>query len=305
MRKITTRIFIALCFSSLYSYAQKGDWEKPGGVWEYNMSKKMPGQDSISGDNLQFASSAGKETFLVSPPSGSAMVSSTKGNPSFIRKSGSNAGLKIRGASTDGSPTKFAVSGIKDATPVMSISFTIKPDHNATKTDWYFVLGKSSPIFTDPGTILPISKTGSSPNGHIFASFRIQSNASFGDKASNNYRLQLRQQPELEEDITWTNNNTALFNKGKSHQVEIYANNGATAQKYTLNGSEHTLPARTYHLWINSTQFGGNLPANAIRRNQPIDAFLLMSRDAVAGTDGPSNLSTLEISNVKVKYASK
>lgn len=305
MRKTKIKLLMALSLCSLYSYAQKGEWSKLGSAWEYNMSKKMPNQDSIGGNKLLFVSSEGKETFLVSPPSGSAIVASTKGSPSFIRKSGSDASLKIRAANENGSPTKFAVSGIKNATPVMSIAFTIKPDHNATKTDWYFVLGKSSSIFTDQNTILPINKTGSSPNGYVFASFRIVTSTSFGDKTINNYRFQLRQHAELEEDITWVNSNNNVFTKGKSHRVEVYANNGNVAQKYTLNGTEYAVPAYSYHLWVNSTKFGGDFKANAIRRNQPLDSFLLMSRDGVENEGSPSNLSTLEISDVKVKYATK
>ncbi len=293
---------VSLCFAVAHSYGQQGEWTDFKTTWEYDLTKKTAGQDSIGGDNLSFVSAAGSETFLPSPSSGSAVISSTKGNPSFIHKSGSNASLKIRGANQDGSPTKFAIFGIKEATPVAAISFTILPNHQAKRSDWYFVLGKDALLFKDAKTILPISRTGSSPNSAIFASFRIQSNETFGSNSSDKYRFQNRQQPELEDDITWGNSNTNLFIRGKKYEIEIYANNTLAEKTYTLNGTEYKLPRRTYHLWIDGKKFGGDFQANAVRRNQPIDSFLVMSRDAVEGSMGSVNASTLEISDIKIKY---
>src|SRR5690606_8109751 len=137
---------------SLHSYGQRGEWANSGTVWEYDLTKNTPGQDSVGGDGLSLVSVAGNEKFLPGPASGSAVVSSTKGTPSFIHKSGAQASLTIRGANTAGSPAKFAVFGIKEASPVAAIAFTITPNNQAKSSDWYFVLGRDANLFKDAAT---------------------------------------------------------------------------------------------------------------------------------------------------------
>ncbi|ERJ57858.1 hypothetical protein [Sphingobacterium paucimobilis] len=304
--KIKATLFLAaLCAVSLNSYAQRGEWTGSNTVWSYDMTKKTAGQDSVGGDNLSLVSTGATEAFLPSPSSGSAIVTSTKGSPSFIHQSGSNASVKVRAANEDGSPAKFSLFGIKEATPVAAISFTITPNHQAKKSDWYIVLGKEALFFKDGKTTLPINKTGSSPNAAVFASFRLQSSEGFGEKAAEKYRFQTREQAELEDDITWANSNTNLFTRGKKHEVEIYANNTMGEQSYTLNGTTYKVPKRSYHLWIDGKKIGADFQANAVRRNQPLDSFLIMSRDAVSGSVGSKNASTIEVRDVKIKYAAR
>src|SRR5699024_1386335 len=114
-------------------------------------------------------------------------------------------------SSKNGNAVKFAGYDIANATPVVNLSFNVTFEKNdATKENWYFLVGRTTTFFTDPTVGLAINKTGSSSNGSIFSAFRVITDYTNPELL----RFQVRTQNSLEEEVGWTGSNTSLFKKG-------------------------------------------------------------------------------------------
>ncbi len=300
MRKV---LIIAFLMAGSLAQAQTGTWTNRGTSWGYDFSK----QDgklglSVTGDGLKHISTAGAAPqFLPAPSSGSVHVSSIAGTPSFtLVGKGETAGLKINSSSKNGNSTKFAGYHIDQPTPVVNFSFNLTIDNNdATKENWYFVVGRTTPFFTEPLVGLAINKTGSSSNGAIFSAFRLITDVAKPELI----RFQVRTQASLEEEVGWTGSNTSIFKKGGSYKIEVFNNNSNAEQSYTMAGGDKKLAKRSFHIWVNGKQVGADFSANGIPARKNLDAFTIMSRDASYTGTETNNTAAIVVNNVKLNYA--
>lgn len=284
-------------------WAQTGPWTNSGSSWVYNLGKGdgTLGKN-VKGDELHHVSTFGsKATFLPMPPSGSVMVSSVTGTPSFtLLGSGDAAGLKINGSSNNGSAAKFAGYDIQNATQVVNMSFTLDLEKtSATKENWYFIIGRTAALFNQPKMGLAINRTGTSSNTSIFACFRLILDPSKPD----NMKFQVRTHADLADEVGWAGTNANVFKKGSSHKVEIFCNNSSAVQNYNMGGKDNSLDARSYHIWVNGKQVGGTYAGNGMPAKRNIDAFLIMSRDASMTGETVDNAAAITIKNVKLNYS--
>ncbi len=295
-------LIIAFLMAGSFANAQTGTWSNPGTSWAYDFSK----QDgklglSVTGDGMKYVSTVGSATFLSSPSSGSLLVSSVAGAPSFtLVGKGTNSGLKINSSSKNGNSTKFAAYDIAQASAVVNLSFNLTIDNNdATKENWYFAIGRTTPFFNDPTIGLAINKTGSSSNAAIFAAFRLITDFAKPELI----RFQVRTQESLEDEVGWTGTNTSLFKKGGSYKIEMFNNNSSAEQIYQMDGQDRKLAKRSFHIWVNGKQIGGGFSANGIPARKNLDAFVMMSRDASYTGTETNNSAAIVVGNVKLNYA--
>ncbi len=73
---------------------------------------------------------------------------------------------------------------------------------------------------------------------------------------------------------SWSELGGDPFVQGSTFTVEIYGNNTLAEQGYSRNGSDYSLGAGTYDLWVNDTLVGDNLPKGEMESDAFIDSFL-------------------------------
>ncbi|WP_113661488.1 hypothetical protein [Pedobacter nanyangensis] len=295
---ITTALmlFLGIAHAQNKTWAEAGTFDQKGTVWSYNLGKGTgnAGDQFTSGETLKTSvSSTATPGFLAYPPSGFAAVTTGANAGGTIKIAGKDVAAKVvLVASSNASANKFAVYDIAKASPVSSLFFNVsfKGDNDPTNGAVVFGIGhaRGNNIFKNTASLTGADATGVfaglrwefSTNKAVFFSYRILSNGSYGYKLIN----------------------ANSFTKNGEHQVELYINNAATAQKYTKQGKAYELAPATFNIWVDgnliSTENGTGIPASGeLAPEAPLNSFMFQGYHSKGSVP---NALTLSLSNIQM-----
>jgi len=278
---------------------EAGAFDSKGTVWNYNLGKGTgnAGDKFNSGESLKTSvSSTATPGFLAYPSSGFSVITTGANAGGAIKIEEKDAAAKlVLEASNNASANKFAVYDISKASPVSSLFFNIsfKSDNDPTNGAVVFGVGnaRGNNIFKNTSSLTGADATGVfaglrwefSTNKAVFFSYRTLNNGSYSYKLIN----------------------ANSFTKTGEHQVELYINNSATAQKYSKLGKAYDLAPATLNIWVDgkliTTESGAGIPASGeLAPEAPLNSFLFQGYHSKGSVP---NALTLSLSNIQMNAA--
>ncbi|SOD13305.1 T9SS type A sorting domain-containing protein [Pedobacter xixiisoli] len=229
--------------------------------------------------------------FLPSPSSGFARVYTGNSNNGGFELTGSSSlTLTASNGTPPSSTNKMSVYNINGAETIASYFFTISFNGTDASTGALtFAIGNSANstennnIFNDGNNLQGASATG------VFTYLRWDMTAS---NIGFYYRNKSDYSPQTINSVTFTKT-------GGPYNVEVYANNHASAAgEYTRNSTQYQVASGKFHIWVNDIRIGGDFDATTeVTRGLALNSFLLQGIRSTAGTLAPIN-----ISNVSIKH---
>lgn len=298
---ITTALamLIGMAHAQNKTWGEAGAFDNKGTIWSYNLGKGTGSAEEkfSSGESPKTSvSSTATPGFLAYPSSGFAAVTTGANAGGAVKIEGKDATAKlVLEASNNASANKFAVYDISKASPVSSLFFNIsfKSDNDPTNGAVVFGVGnaRGNNIFKNTSSLTGADATGVfaglrwefSTNKAVFFSYRTLNNGTYGYKLIN----------------------ANSFTKTGEHQVELYINNGATAQKYTKLGKAYDLAPATLNIWVDgkliTTESGAGIPASGeLAPETPLNSFLFQGYHSKGSVP---NALTLSLGNIQMNAA--
>lgn len=292
-------LFLGVAQAQTKTWGDAGTFDNKGTVWNYNLGKGTgnAGDKFSSGEAVKTSvSSTATPGFLSYPSSGFAAVTTGANAGGSVKTEGKDAATKlVLEASSNASANKFAVYDISKASPVSSLFFNVsfKGDKDPTNGAVVFGIGnaRGNNIFKNTSSLTGSDATGVfaglrwefSTNKAVFFSYRTLNNGSYGYKLIN----------------------ANSFTKTGEHQVELYINNAATAQKYTKMGKTYDLAPATFNIWVDgnliTTESGAGIPASGeLAPEAPLNSFLFQGYHSKGSVP---NALTLNLSHIQMNFA--
>jgi hypothetical protein len=246
-----------------------------------------------------------KTGFLPTPSSGASSVFIAGNSSGSFQLNGDESLSSNIG---DIGMSRFLVNGIKDATDVLKLSLNLKFDAQATgKGNYTLAIGTDNGKLFTPKTASAVWRS----NSEVFT------NLLWGFSAtSNQINFAYREGSDASKTTTMKTIDRTTFVKGNTYQVDIYCNNSAEdIQKYTVAGTEYTLPSAMFHVWVNDKKIGADFPKSievdgdqglatgtsiALQKGSPLNSFSFTANNGSA----ESKISGT-ISKVNLVYAKK
>jgi hypothetical protein len=247
------KLLLGIGFLLSASFAQ-AQWTN-NGTWDYSFGTATP-STTLSSSTVAVSSSSTSTTanFLPSPPSGTVGVhlNANTTNGSFTLNSDNT--LKLQLATT--SITRFSAIDVVVATDVVVNKFKIKFSAAVSGTDggnYVYAIGNNKGNLFNPTSNNSVFRS----SNELFTALRI---TPITTANSTDVKLEYRLGSDATTTTTWTVIDQTTFQKGSEYAVEVYCNNTATDQVYTIGTTSYTLPTNTFNLWVAGTQVGGNFP---------------------------------------------
>ena len=330
MKKTALFLLAALTITSFQTKAQ---WVESGNlkniVWEYNFSGAT-GSVTSSGKGIERTSTPASQDFLPKPTSGEVKVIATEENGSgkaafTLNNSQGNSSLTMVHTSGRGfspAPAKFIARNFEAKSKVMSAHFNLTPSNTAENKQaiWYIIVGANTNSGV-AGTGAPVISAAGGADKGVYTVLRFRK-AAVGGKYSLQARYNDGTQPKADNNYWgWQTISGASLASDKEAKFDLFCNNTDENQSYTFNGTQKTLPAKTYHIYIDGVQKGaGANEAAKLVRNQggadkdiyytgDLNGFGILSREGahsdVKNADGTmsyDNSASLTISNLKIVH---
>ena len=302
MRKGTLFFLITL---GLYSFQSQAQWVESGNLknvtWEYSFT----GSGTVNNPNegIEKASTPTKENFLAKPSSGEVKVIGTeekgKGRASFTLNNNALTMVHTSGRGFQAAPAKFVAKDFAAKSKVMSAHFNLTPNSTAENFQavWYIIVGEGGNVNVSGVNAPAISKYLKTDNG-VYTLLRFRKGA-----AGRPYVLQARHNSGDKVKWGWKTLPGSTLADGSKAKIDLFFNNTDNPQSYTFKGLERTLPAASYHVYIDGNQKGADLATelirnvatpgnNAFRYTGNLNGFSIMSREGANATEFESDGKT-------------
>ncbi|ADY51276.1 hypothetical protein Pedsa_0700 [Pseudopedobacter saltans DSM 12145] len=329
MKKNTLFLLSALTIASFHTKAQ---WVESGNqkniVWEYSFAGTTSTVTN-SGKGIEKTSTPSSQDFLPRPKSGEVKIIAGEengtGKSSFTLNNEGRPSLTMVHTSGRGfapAAAKFIVRNFEVKSKVMSLHFSLKPGNTAENKQaiWYFIVGSGTNSSVGGAGAPIISAAGNVDKG-VYTLFRLRK-AAVGGKYSLQARYNDGTQPKADNNYWgWQTISGVSLTSDKETKFDIFCNNTDESQLYTVNGTQKTLPAKAYHIYIDGVQkgAGSNEAAKLVRNEGGVDkdiyytgdlnGFSIMSREGAHsdlknadGTISYDNSASLMISDLKIVH---
>ncbi|WP_353135630.1 hypothetical protein [Pseudopedobacter sp.] len=329
MKKTTLFLLSAL---TAIGFQTKAQWVESGNlkniVWEYDFSGAT-GTVANSGKGIEKTSTPSAQDFLPKPKSGEVKImageESGSGKSSFTLNNQGSPSLTMVHTSGRGfapAAAKFIARNFEAKSKIMSVHFNLKPSNTAENKQaiWYIIAGSGANSSVGGAGAPIISAAGNADKG-VYTLFRLRK-AAVGGKYSLQVRYNDGAQPKADNNYWgWQTIPGVSIAPDKESKFDLFCNNTDASQSYTFNGTQKTLPAKAYHIYIDGVQKGaGSNEAAKLVRNQggvdkdiyytgDLNGFSIMSREGahsdVKNADGTmsyDNSASLTISDLKIVH---
>jgi hypothetical protein len=248
------KLLLGISFLLSASFAQ-AQWTN-NGTWDYSFGTATPAT-TLSSSTASVTSSSTSTTanFLPSPPSGTVGVhlNANATNGSFTLNSDNTLKLQLPSA---GTITRFSAIDVAVATDVVVNKFKIKFSAAVTGTDggnYVYAIGNNKGNLFNPTSNNSVYRS----SDELFTALRMTLVTTANSTA---VKLEYRLGSDASATTSWTTIDQTTFQKGSEYAVEVYCNNTATDQVYTIGTTSYTLPTNTFNLWVAGVQIGANYP---------------------------------------------
>ena len=317
MRKlILTAIIIA---STVMLHAQSS-WELENATVNYNLAGTATAPLIRQGQSLSLISTATTTTpdYLPSPTDGIVHVLTSSAypgpnlNPAFpgniFTLNQENASLTFNATNSTSNANRFSMYDLQNASPLTKLSFSISFNENTSPVSiWQLVVGQKKEnddeIFTKTGVV------GNGALADIFSGFRwIITNDVNGRKILFQYRR--KNSPTAAG--TNTDIPSAIFEAGKTYNIEIICNNTNQSQQFKLAGNPITINSMRTMVIVdnaivsiaNATDGASNnqIHSNIMPVNTSINSFAFSGSKSNTNPVPESIDSEITLSNISWNY---
>ncbi|WAC40717.1 T9SS type A sorting domain-containing protein [Pedobacter sp. SL55] len=295
MKKQLLLIF-GMLFSINFLYAQ---WAN-NGEWNYGLTTTPSTFSTVGTNSSSNATTAG---FLPLTPSGNAGVylNASAASGSFSLTNDNKLIAQLPTASF----ARFSVNSVTSATDVVINSFKIKFSgaiNTADAGNYVYAIGKHSGNLFNPASNNNVFRS----SAELFTALRWTPIATANSTA---IRFEYRLGSDASSTTTYTTIDQTTFVKGGEYDVDVYCNNSSAAKTYTVSATPYSLPANSYHIWVNGSKIGADFPRSvevtgsgglaggtsiAFANGDAINSFLFTGNGA-AGAAGNITLSNLKL----------
>lgn len=227
--------------------------------------------------------------FLPPPTSGFARVyTGNSNNGGFALTGSSGLTLTASNGTAVTATNKMSVYNASNTEAIASYFFTISFNNTDASTGAItFAIGNSansaenSNIFNDGNNLQGAAATG------VFTYLRWDmspTSIAFSYRKGSDYSAQ-------------TINSVTFTKTGGPYNVEVYANNHASATgEYIRNSTQYAVASGKFHIWVNNARIGTDFDATTeVARGLALNSLLLQGIRSTAGTLAPINISGLSI----------
>lgn len=288
MKKISLLIVLLLSIQ-FYKADAQGAWTNENATaFTYNFGA-VGGTYNATTTAKSSVSSNTVASFLPSTTSGFARVyTGNSNNGGFALTGLSSLTLTASNGTAVTATNKMSVYNLSNAEAIASYFFTISFNNTDASTGAItFAIGNSANstennnIFNDGNNLQGAAATG------VFTYLRWDmspTTIAFSYRKGSDYSAQTI--------------NSATFTKtGGPYNVEIYANNHASATgEYTRNSTQYTVASGKFHIWVNNARIGADFDATTeVARGLALNSLLLQGIRSTSGTLAPINISDLSV----------
>ena len=252
--------------------------------WEYNLGSGTGNGTTLTAtSSVQVSESkVGTPGFLPYPAIGTAraLVAANAGAGFNLN----NSVLTI-GASNGIAPNKFSLYDIAGSSTLVNLSFKLSFNTSVNGTAILAIGGGDGNLFKANDVYSNSKQDG------VFTAIRFL----VGNNSSNaQYRyLDGTSYVHRSHDVD-------LFPRTNDLNIEVYCNNTGNPRVYKKDGVDYTLPAASFHMYVNGTavKYSGSqniASTGELLPYMPIDAFML------SGASSTGNTLNFSVSNIKIK----
>lgn len=270
--------------------------------WDYSFGTGTGTWNTVGTNSSSTSTTPG---FLPTPPNGIVGV--------YLNGVAASGGFTLNGDNTltEKLPTvsmvRFSANSIPSATDVVMNSFKIKFSGSISTTDAGYYLYA---IGNHKGNLFNVPSNNSiyRTSNELFAVLRWIPTATAN---STTIKFDYRKGSSASTTL-YTEINQTTFVKGNEYTVDIYCNNSASDQAYTVGTTLYTIHSNTFQIWVNGTKLGTDFPrsievdgtstdltsgtSKAILNGEALNAF------SITATGGTGATGSVTLTSPKLTY---